>query len=287
MKKLLFLFNLLIVAFSTSAQTDADQDNSSVTASIAQWANGDAFTLVSDANVREKPSTQSKALAQLPIATAVKIEQVMTDSFTVNGFRAPWCLISYDNGTKKGYLWGGFIATVILKMVGTYDDTEGILFLGGVGAWDEKKSRMTMQLRAAKDGKELSKVEFSTQGDLSYNCTLKKETEGGLRKVSKVLTFSTGYDACGYPWGDNLIFFTKDKKLVKVLNTESISDAGVFYSSENYILPNDKGGISNHIIVTSDNAEMMEKNGEYEATKQKYSITLYKWDGAKLQKMAK
>ncbi len=284
MKKLLFLFNLLIATATMSAQTE---EENSVNASIAQWNLGDAFTLVSDANVREKPSTQSKALVQLPIATAIKIEQVMTDSFTVNGFRAPWCSISYDGGKKKGYLWGGFIATVVLKMTNTYDDTEGVLFLGGVGTWDEKKSRMTMQLRAAKDGKELSKVEFSTQGDLGYNCTLKKETEGGLRKVSKVLTFSTGYDACGYPWGNNLIFFTKDKKLVKVLSTESVADAGVFYSSENYILPNDKGGISNLVIVTSDNAEMMEKNGEYEATKQKYSITLYKWDGAKLQKLAK
>jgi hypothetical protein len=286
MKNFILLFNFLIITFSLSAQTE--EEKNTVRASIAEWKIGDAYTLVSDANVREKPSTQSKALMQLPIATAVKIEQVMTDSFTVNGFRAPWCLISYDNGKKKGYLWGGFIATVVLRMVNTYDDnTEGMLFLGGVGAWDEKKSRMTMQLRAAKEGKELSRVEFSTQGDLSYNCTLKKEAEGGLRNVSKVLTFSTGYDACGYPWGDNLIFFTKDKKLVRVLNTESIADAGVFYSSENCILPSDKGGISNLILVTSDNAEMMEKNGEYEATKQKYSITLYKWDGVKLQKLAK
>jgi hypothetical protein len=223
----------------------------------------------------------------LAIGSAIKIEKITTDSFTINGFRAPWCQISYDNGKKKGYLWGGFIATVVLPVIDKGDDTEGVVFLGGVSTWDEKKFRMTMQLRAAKNGKELAKVEFVTQGDLTYHCTLKGEPRSGFKKVSKVLTFSTGYDACGYPWGDNLIFFTKDKKLMRVLATESVADAGVFYASETYILPSDKGGITNHIIVTEDNAEMIEKGGDLEATNQKYKITLHKWDGTKLLKVSK
>jgi Bacterial SH3 domain len=282
MKKLFIILCLCIPIFKTHAQ---EEDKDRAYASISNWNVGKAFTLVSDANVREKPNTQSPVLSQLAIGSEIKIEKATTDSFTLNGFRAPWCQISYDNGKKKGYLWGGFIATVVLPMRETGDDTEGVVFLGGVGAWDAKKFRMTMQLRAAKNGKELSKIEFVTPGDLGYNCTLKKEAEGGLKKVSKILTFTTGYEACGYPWGDNLIFFTKDKKLVRVLAAESVSDAGAFYASETYILPSDKGGITNHIIVTEDNAEMIEKGNDYEAVNQKYKITLHKWDGVKLIKV--
>jgi Bacterial SH3 domain len=283
MKKTLIILFLLPLFFKTIAQTDVEQAD----ASIGKWEIGKAFTLVSDANVREKPNTQSTVLTQLAIGSEIKIEKVTTDSFTVNGFRAPWCQISFENGKKKGYLWGGFIATVVLPLLYPDKDMEGVIFLGGVGSWDEKKSRLTMQLRAAKNGKELAKVEFSTLGDLSYNCSLKGEPRSGFKKIAKVLTFSTGYDACGYPWGDNLIFFTKDKKLVRVLATESVSDAGVFYASETYILPSDKGGITNHIIVTEDNAEMIEKGNDYEATNQKYKITLHKWDGVKLVKLTK
>ena len=284
MKKRFLILCLSLSIFKTFAQ---EEDQEQMSASIAKWEIGNAFTLVSDANIREKPNTQSTVLTQLAIGAAIKIEKVTTDSFTVNGFRAPWCQISYNEGKKKGYLWGGFIATVVLPMRETGDDTEGVVFLGGVGTWDEKKSRMTMQLRAAKNGKELAKVEFVTQGDLTYNCTLKGEPRSGFKRVSKVLTFSTGYDACGYPWGDNLIFFTKDKKLTRILATESVSDAGAFYASETYILPSDKGGITNHIIVTEDNAEMIEKGNDYEAVNQKYKITLHKWDGVKLVKVTK
>ena len=101
MKKLIILTLFVLTTVKITAQDSAEN---SVYASISEWKLGEAFTLVSDANVREKASTQSTALTQLPIGTAIKIEKVTTDSFTVNGFKAPWCQITYDGGKKKGYL---------------------------------------------------------------------------------------------------------------------------------------------------------------------------------------
>lgn len=282
MKKLIILTLFVLTTVKIAAQ---ESEENSVYASISEWKLGDAFTLVSDANVREKASTQSTALTQLPIGSPIKIEKVTTDSFTVNGFRAPWCQITYDNGKKKGYLWGGFIATLVLKMQYAYGETEGVTFLGGVGSWNEKKNEMTMQLRACKNGKELNRVEFLTPGDVSFNCKLKEENPGTLKNVLTALTFSTGYEACGYPWGDNLIFYTKDKKLSRILATTSVSDAGAFYQTEQFILPGDRGGITNYIIVTSDSAEMAENGENYEIKNQKYALTLYKWTGVKLLKV--
>jgi hypothetical protein len=291
MKYLLLVLSLFPVLSNTQAQGEEPQN--SVTASISQWQVGEAFTLVTDANVREKSTIKSAVLAKLPIGTPIKIEEVTTDSFVVNGFKAPWCKISFDNDAKKGFLWGGFIATVVLKNIETSEnmmnptaETEGVTFLGGVSAWDEKKSKMTMQLRAMRGSKEITRYEFVSTGDLSYDCTLKVEDGGNFKNVLKTLTFSTGYPACGYPWSDNLIFYKKDKTLTKVLETTSIGDGGVMYASENYILPYDKGGIAGHIIVTSDQAAFEEKGNELIPINQKYSIQLFKWDGLKLVKMA-
>jgi hypothetical protein len=231
-------------------------------------------------------------VTKLPIGSPILIEEVTTDSFVLNGFKAPWCKISFDNNAKKGYLWGGFIATVVLKNidisengVNSSENTEGVTFLGGVSAWDEKKYKMTMQLRAMRGTKEITRYEFVSTGDLSYNCTLKIEDGGNFKNVLKTLAFSTGYPACGYPWSDNLIFYKKDKTLTKVLETTSVGDGGVMYASENYILPYDKGGIAGHIIVTSDQAEFEEKGSEMVMMNQKYSVKLYKWDGLKLMKI--
>jgi Bacterial SH3 domain len=290
MKYLLLILCIFSVLKNTQAQEEEPQN--SVTASISQWQVGDAFTLVTDANVREKPTTQSMVVTKLPIGSPIKIEEVTTDSFVVNGFKAPWCKIIYTKDSKEGYLWGGFIATVVLKDIETSDNmmnptgqTEGVTFLGGVSAWDEKKGKMTMQLRAMRGTKEITRYEFVSTGDLSYEVTLKVEETGNFKNVLKTLSFSTGYPACGYPWSDNLIFYKKDKTLTKVLETTSIGDGGVMYASENYILPYDKGGIAGHIIVTSDQAEFEEKGNDLIPVNQKYSLKLYKWDGLKLIKM--
>ena len=283
---------LILCCVATLTHAQEEEPTNSVTASISQWQLGNAFTLVTDANVREKPSTQSTVVTKLPIGSPILIEEVTTDSFTLNGFKAPWCKISFDNNAKKGYLWGGFIATVVLKNieisengVNSSENTEGVTFLGGVSAWDEKKYKMTMQLRAMRGTKEITRYEFISTGDLTYDCTLKIEDGGNFKNVLKTLTFSTGYPACGYPWSDNLIFYKKDKTLTKVLETTSIGDGGVMYASENYILPYDKGGIAGHIILTSDQAEFEEKGTEMIMRNQKYGIKLYKWDGLKLIKI--
>lgn len=283
MKKIFLLTCICSLSLIIKAQEITEN---SVYSSISEFKTGEAFTLVSDVNVREKPSTQGAVVTTLPIGTAINIEKVMTDSFAVNGFKAPWCQITFDNGKKKGFLWGGFIATLVLKTQFSYfEELKDVVFLGGVGSWNDKKHEMTMQLRAAKNGKELGRIEFLTPGDLSFNCKLKEEPTGSMTNVLTALTFSTGYEACGYPWGDNLIFFTKSNKLTRVLGTTSVSDAGAFYQTEQFILPGDRGGINNHVIVTTDSAEMEDDGKDYVAKNQKYSIKIFKWTGFKLEKV--
>ena len=105
-----------------------------------------------------------------------------------------------------------------------------------------------------------------------------------LKNVKAILSVNYYYPACGYPSGDNLLFWLENNQLNRVLETTSVSDGGVFYDSQDYLLPYDKGGIYGHVLVVNDSAEMEERGEELVVTKHSYKLTLYKWDGAKLLK---
>ena len=244
----------------------------------------EAFVLVSDANLREKPSTKAATVAQLPIATKVEILEKTTDSLTLNGFRAPWFRIS-ANG-KTGYLWSGILTTV--AMSSEEETIKDVVFLAGISSYSEKDGRITIQVRAAKNGKEIAKTEFPSVGDIGYELSL--TLKGSLfDNVKQVLSVEMNYGACDYAQGDYLVFFTEGSKLVRQLEVVSSSSAGAGYGSETYLLPSDKGGIAGHVLVTEDSAEMDEvmKNGvpDFKIKNQKYKITLHKWTGAKLEKV--
>ncbi len=245
----------------------------------------EAFVLVSDANMRDKPSIKATTISQLPIATKVQILERTTDSLTMNGFRAPWFRIS-ANG-KTGYLWSGILTAVAMKTE-EEDPARDITFLVGISSYNEKEYKMTIQIRAAKNGKEIAKTEFQTVGDLGYNLGLTLNS-GGFDKVKQVLSVQMTFGACDYAQGDYLVFFTEGGKLTRQLEMVSTSGAGTGYSSQNYILPYDKGGIAGHVLVIEDSAEDEEvmKNGtpEYKIKNQKYKITLHKWTSAKLEKV--
>lgn len=283
-----FAFFLFAFALNCTVQAQDGTDNWMQSIGTLEGFQKDQtyFTLVSDANIREKPGTQASVLTKLPIGTPVKIEAVTTDSLTIRGVRMPWLQVSFiENGSlKKGYIWGGFMATASIR---TPDEegyeNRGVLYLAGVAAYDVNKHQLTAQVRVALKGKELAKTEFTTNGDLGYYPAFEVRF-GDFSNVKAVLKLDYQYDACGYPSGDNLIFWQSNNQLTKVLETSSVSDAGAFYDSEAYILPNEHGGITNHIIVTKDTAEF-DGSEDMKMTKHSYKITLFKWSAGKLLKI--
>jgi hypothetical protein len=284
MKKSIFSIILSLAFVAAYAQDDAMK----ITGSLLFNENSEAkeaFVLVSDANLRDKPSTKAATIAQLPIATKVTILEKTTDSLSLNGIRMPWFRIS-ANG-KTGYLWSGILTTVVISSLGQ-EDPDNVTYLAGISSFNEKESRVTLQVRAVKKGKEVAKLEFPSVGDIGYELSITLKGSG-FDKVQEVLSVEMNYGACDYAQGDNLVFFTEGGKLVRMMEVTSASSAGAGYSSESYILPTDKGGITGHVLVTEDSAAMEEvmKKGqpEYKVKDHKYKITLHKWTGAKLEKV--
>ncbi|MBK8564463.1 MAG: hypothetical protein IPN76_14295 [Saprospiraceae bacterium] len=246
------------------------------------------YTMVTDANFREKPGTDSKVLAKLAIGTPVRMVEVAEVQYTQRGVTLPWVKVEVSlTGAKpqQGYLWGGFLALAHIQTPDEeYMPNRGVLYLTGVSAYDSTKHQLMVQVRAAKDGKELSKAEFTTNGDLSYYPSFAVDYSPFMG-VKALLMVNYYYPACGYPSGDNLLFWKEDGTLAKVLETSSVSDGGVFYSSETYVLPTDKGGIGDHILVVKDQSEFVEKGNDLVRSKQTYGVTLYKWTGKELKKV--
>jgi hypothetical protein len=287
MKTFLTVISIFISFFAVAQE----EEKYNVSGSFSPWseereANAPALTfltLVSDANLREKPNSEATVVQKIPIATKVTVTEFTKNMTTLNGFEAPWCKIKLENG-KSGYLWAGTLSLASLTYEDDYSNNQGLSYLVGVGNFDKKSKKITLQVRAAKNGKEIAKTEFVTQGDLSYYITIRgKNTTMGFDKIKDVVEVNTHYDACGYPSGENLLFL-QENKLQKVLSTSNVSDAGVFYSGENAILPQDKGGIANHIVLIKDSAGMDEKNGDMVVVNQEYSVAVYKWNGDKLLK---
>ncbi len=283
MKKIILTSYFALIYLLAQAQDDAYKATAALLFNENDEAK-EAFVLVSDANLRDKPSTKAATIAQLPIATKVQILERTPDSLMLNGFKAPWFKVA-ANG-KTGYLWSGILTKV--AMTSDSEATEGIVFLAGIAAYNEKDYKVTLQVRAAKNGKEIAKTEFPSVGDLGYDISL--ALKGPLfDNVKQVLSVEMTFGACDYAQGDNLVFFTDGGKLMRQLEMVSASSAGAGYGSQDYILPADKGGIAGHLLVTEDAAEEEEvtKNGksDYRIKNQKYKITLYKWTGAKLEKV--
>ena len=289
---------LLLLLLGSSPLLFSQEENNIAQGSFYPWQAVEegkeqfCYTLVSDANVRDKANASAAVVSKLPIGTQVKIEKITTDSLVMNGFKAPWCKVSYTLGGKtlNGYLWGGVLAFVSYEVKEEYDEQRyGLMYLVGVSKVDVAKNKWTLQVRVAQKGVELSRMEFESPGDVGYYSTMKNFGNLGFKNVRDVISYQSYYPACGYPSTDFLIVFANNK-LSKILDTSSISDAGAFYDDQSYLLPNDKGGIQGHIVVVNSSAEMEEKEVKKDifesiTKNQKYSIQVHKWTGEKLQKV--
>jgi hypothetical protein len=247
-----------------------------------------AYTLVSDANLREKAAADAATIQKLPIDTKLVILEVTKTMTKINGFEAPWCKVRLISG-KTGYLWGGALACARLFHENTYDpipgeNRYGMAYLVGVASMKSKEGGIVLQMRLAKDGKELSKIEFPTEGGLEFYITMEAKELSNLKNVQETVEIYTGYDACGFVATRNLVFLNQNKLQFMMATTQS-ADGGVYFSSEEVLLPGEKGGIADHVVVVSDMQSFKDVKDKLVVDEQKYSVVIYKWNGTKLTKV--
>ena len=121
----------------------------------------------------------------------------------------------------------------------------------------------------------IDEVSFDTGSgeSLSYG-TFTIESNHKLKNVEFTLKAMVSGEACGIPSYDQYVL-VKDKKMIVLPQLMNVGDADVYYHSEQFVFPNDKGGIPDAFIFKTEEMEKDEKERE----KKKNASKTYLWNG--------
>lgn len=193
--------------------------------------------------------------------------------------RTNWYKISYQKGdkTSEGYIWGGNLC------VG-FRNKNGYDFLFGLTKTVNKKDKEYPEINIQQNYASVKVVEGNALIDevffetgsgesLSYG-TFNIESNHKLQNVELTLKATVSGEACGIASYDQYVLF-KDKKLIALPQLMNVGDADVYYHSEEFIFPNDKGGVPNAFIFKMEEMEKDEKDRE----KKKKASKTYFWNG--------
>lgn len=277
--------SLFTSLFIFMLQTFSAQENNDT------YANG-VFSF--EENKTQKIFTDHTRIRQFPDLASPIVDSLSTnhdiliikkeDSVLKLGERAAhWYKVSYQKEDKlfEGYVWGGNLCV-------SYRNKNGCDFLFGLTKMVEVKDGQfkdaeVQQNRASikmiKQNMLIDEVSFETGSGESLNfATFNIETSHKLKNVELTLKATVSGEACGIPSYDQYIML-KDKKMIALPQLMNVGDADVYYHSEQFIFPNDKGGMSNTIIFKM---EEMEKD-ENDREKKKYASKFYVWNGSSLK----
>ncbi|RXM37549.1 SH3 domain-containing protein [Chryseobacterium sp. CH21] len=229
--------------------------------------------------VRLDPGVNAQIVDSLQTNQQVMILKKENIVLKLGERNANWYKISYQKGenTQEGYIWGGNLC------VG-YRNKNGYDFLFGLSKTIDRKNKEFNEIekqniagiKVMEGNTLIDEVYFDTgRGEELNSASFNIESGHKLQNVEFTLKAMVSGEACGIASYDQYILF-KDKKLVTLPQLTNVGDAGAYYHSEEYVFPNDKGGIPNTFILKVEDMEVDEKDRE----KKKNSSKTYLWNGS-------
>lgn len=273
---------LLTALFLLSLQLFAAQENEGYADGVFNFTENKNQKIFTDwTRVRKEPGVNTQILDSLQSNQQVMILK-KEESFPVLQLgerRAHWYKISYQKGdvTAEGYIWGGNLS------VG-YRNKNGYDFLFGLSKTVNKKIKDLNEfdkqniagIKVMEGNTLIDEVYFDTgKSEELSTVSFTIESNHKLQDVEFTLKAMVSGEACGIAGYDQYVLY-KDKKLIALPQLMNVGDAGAYYHSEEYVFPNDKGGIPNTFILKVEDMEVDEKDRE----KKKRSSKTYLWNGS-------
>lgn len=229
--------------------------------------------------VRLDPGVNGKIADSLQTNQQVMILKKEEGVLKLGERAANWYKISYQKGdnTLEGYVWGGNLC------VG-YRNKNGYDFLFGLSKTIDRKNKEFNEIekqniagiKVMEGNTLIDEVYFDTgKGEELSSGSFNIESSHKLQNVEFTLKAGVSGEACGIAGYDQYVLF-KDKKLIALPQLMNVGDAGAFYHSEEFVFPNDKGGIPNAFFLKVEDMEVDEKDRE----KKKQSSKTYLWNGS-------
>ncbi|WP_343661518.1 SH3 domain-containing protein [Chryseobacterium sp.] len=229
--------------------------------------------------VRSDPGVNAQIVDSLQTNQQIMIVKKEAAILKLGERAANWYKISYQKGenTLEGYVWGGNLC------VG-YRNKNGYDFLFGLSKTIDRKNKEFNEtekqniagIKVMEGNILIDEVYFDTgKGEELSSGSFNIESNHKLQNVEFTLKAGVSGEACGIAGYDQYVLF-KDKKLIALPQLMNVGDAGAFYHSEEFVFPNDKGGIPNAFILKVEDMEVDDKDRE----KKKYSSKTYLWNGS-------
>ncbi|MFC0427265.1 SH3 domain-containing protein [Chryseobacterium scophthalmum] len=275
MKSFITVLFLCIIQFFSAQEEDYEYANG-----VFHFEENKTQKIFTDfTRIRQSPNVNAQILDSLQTNQQILILKQDETILKLGERRANWYKISYQKGdkTSEGYVWGGNLC------VG-YRTKNGYDFLFGLTKTINKKDKEYPEIVIKQNIAAIKMVEGNTLIDevsfdtgsaesLSYG-TFNIESNHKLKNVEFTLKAMVSGEACGIASYDQYVL-VKDKKMIALPQLMNVGDADVYYHSEQFVFPNDKGGIPDAFIFKMEEMEKDEKERE----KKKNASKTYLWNG--------
>ena len=241
---------------------------------------------VKNCYIRQEASSNSQLLDSLQIGHKIKVVKNTNENLNIKGLNLSWVEIEYskNNQIKTGFLWKGFIALG--------NTTKGNTnFLTTIDAKYSKKVQrddyeydgafLRISIKAITVENEIiNEKSFSKEISESHFFQNSAISGWGLKNLNSIYRISFSGEACGIPTL-HYYFGWNEKEFLELPEKYDVGDAGVYYHTEEFIFPKEKGGQPNMIIKNIEEDEEVgeAKDGSYTIHEVKKSSEFYTWDG--------
>jgi hypothetical protein len=273
--KVRFIVLFIFFQFFGYSQDESNQSS--------YWGNDkkEAVIAVKNCYVRSEPNSASKLLDSLQLGKKISIKNNSENLLKIKNINTNWAEIEYTNSQdeiSKGFIWKGFLALDFIQI------SNGI-FLTRIDKISKKKTDpkenyedLVFQISIVflnEKNEELAVKSFQKSLLESKYFENKKIGALGLDNLKEIYRISFSGEACGIPTY-YFYFGWNGSELINLPEKMQVSDAGVFYHSEKFIFPKEKGGKPNFIFKEVEEAEIVDENDNI------YDVTTfmesYKWN---------
>ena len=245
---------------------------------IFEMMEGSVQRIVSDqVNVRATPHMKAQSIDTLNIGQQVTLISKSPHILKLGQRSAHWYKVRYhkDGKDHTGYVWGANFS------IG-YRYWDGHGFLLGVAPSNDSSSTI-MMVNVIKGQQLKQSITFTVSPESLSSAQFRWTNNKGLDGVRSILIAAVSGEACGVPTTTQYMLWNGDK-LISLPVLTSVSDAGAFYHTEDYIFPNDKNGKKGQIIKTLEVAEDKTEQGNGKMTITQQERTIYLWKNGRLVK---
>ena len=242
----IIIFLLLITNFSFSQETKYHNP-------YLDLKNGEYYYLFgNDVKFRILPDTNSEVIQLLKIGTEIQIIEKSSEILNYNGIESPFYKIKYND--KTGYILGGLISLEKRNF-----NNSKYLF-----TYKKNDDNFSVIIRHINEKSELTE---SVSELITHEFSIDIFDNKGIEGVENILFINYLAEACGID-GGGIFFFQTENELKKVFEITQVSDAGVYWLSENLIFPTDEKGIKGKIVYEKELGEYKdEETNWFEITK--------------------